>query len=194
MSGVVKMRKRKLQKKLNIQVKESNSRKVRVGHCCPSYLAPESSIGAICARDKSLGQWPVPGLGGYCTSVAHGAPYNHRRRTHPFTEGTTKGSVLLHGHFRMGGLAEKGHPCPVPTPSVEDPPPPPHMLFWCNAEISTNQIWNPKSTISRDWRKARGKGMTHKDQTTKGANGGTWSLASQATRHGMSLCLYRNLA
>lgn len=32
---------------------------------------------------------------------------------------------------------------------VLDTPPQPHMLFQCKAEISTSQICNPKSTISR---------------------------------------------
>lgn len=32
--GIVKIHMRKLQKKLNILLKETNSRKVRVGHCC----------------------------------------------------------------------------------------------------------------------------------------------------------------
>ena len=47
------------------------------------------------------------------------------------------------------GLAEKEHPLPVPIPSVQSPLPEPHMLFWCNAEISIKQtsIHNPKSTI-----------------------------------------------
>lgn len=109
-------------------------------------------------RDK--GPWPVSSAWGLEATV-HGWLTKHltviAAALHPATEGTSKGSVLLHGHFRVDGLAEKGHPCPVPTPSVEDPPPQRHMLFCCNAEISTNQIHNPKSTTSRDWRNARGK-------------------------------------
>lgn len=71
MSGVVKTHKRKFQK-LNIQVKESNSRKVRVGHCCPSYLAAESSIEATCAqRQEALASVQCLGLEGPCTWVAH---------------------------------------------------------------------------------------------------------------------------
>lgn len=174
----MKIRKRKLRKKLNIQVKESNPRKVRVGHCCPSYLAPESSTGAICAHCQE--PWPVASAWDLHVTVHRGLTEPLTiiaAAPHSFAEGTTNDSALLHGHFRMDGLAEKEHPCPVPAPSVEDSPSPPHMLFWCNAEISTNQIRHPKSTISRDWRKARGKGMTHKHQTTKGTNEGTLSLA-----------------
>lgn len=195
MSGAVKTHKRNFQKKLNIQVKESNSRNVRVGHCCPSYLAPESSIEATCAqRQEALASGQCPRPGGCCTRVAHYAPTVIATTLPPTTGGTATGSVLLHGHFRVDDLAEKGHLYPVPTPGVEDPPPQRHMLFWCNAEISTNQTRNPKSITSRDWRNTRGKGMTYKDQTTKGTNGGTMTLASQEINHGTSLCLYQNRA
>lgn len=76
------MRKRKLQKKLNIQVKESNSRKVRVGHCCPSYLAPESSIGAICAQRQepwpvaSAGTWRLLSIGGSRSTLQSPLPHS----------------------------------------------------------------------------------------------------------------------
>lgn len=52
---------RKLQTKLNIQVKEITSRKVRVGLCYPSYSThgPEPSMrGSLCI---GLGQFPVCG-------------------------------------------------------------------------------------------------------------------------------------
>lgn len=146
-------------------------------------------------RDKR--PWSVASVRGLEVAV-HGWLTTHltviAAALSPAPGGTATGSVLLHLHFRVDGLAEKGHPCPVPTPGVEDPPPQSHMLFWCNAEISTSQTQNPKSITSRDWRNARGKGMTHKDQTTKRTKGGTMSLASQEINHGMSLCLYQNRA
>lgn len=56
----------------------------------------------------------------------------------------------------MGGLAEEEQPqFQLPVSRT------PHPNPICNAAISTNQIQNPKSTNSRDWRKG---------QTTKGTN------------------------
>lgn len=63
-SGIVKTHMIKLQKKFKIQVKETNSRKVRVGYCCPSYQAhgPAASIrDYLCTETRGPGQSPVVG-------------------------------------------------------------------------------------------------------------------------------------
>lgn len=56
--------------------------------------------------------------------------------------------------------------------------------------VQCRDIYNPKSTNSRGCRKGQRKGITHRDQTTKGTNTETSPLASQETIHGMSIYLY----
>lgn len=61
----MKVHTRKLQK-VNIQVKETNSKKVRIDHCGPFYPArgPEPSTrGYLGTETRGLGQAPVPGTG-----------------------------------------------------------------------------------------------------------------------------------
>lgn len=63
-SGIVKTHMIKLQKKFKNQVKETNSRKVRAGYCCPSYQAhgPAARIrGYLCTETRGPGQSPVLG-------------------------------------------------------------------------------------------------------------------------------------
>lgn len=56
--------------------------------------------------------------------------------------------------------------------------------------VQCSDTYNSKSTNSRGCRKGQRKGITHRDQTTKGTNIETSSLASQETIHGMSIYLY----
>lgn len=159
----------KLQKKLNIQVKETNSRKVRVGHRCPSYPAhspgPQTES-SLCTETRGLSPSPVLGTqrllyisGSLSTSQTSSPHHIHLRKVLPvapfYFKSITEWIARTRRNTCSSNSQHPGHP-------NHD------LICYSGAEMPTNQIHNPKSTNFRDWRKGQGKGIAHRDQTTQG--------------------------
>jgi len=96
---------------------------------------------------------------------------------YPFAEGTTKAPFSFKGIPEWMAWLRRNPPSSSSSSQCPGAPslPPTDMLFWSSA-VSTSQTHNPKSTDPRDGRKDQGKGVTHKDQTTKWTSAGTLSL------------------
>lgn len=97
--------------------------------------------------------------------------------------------VMLMAPFYFKGVPERIAWLRRNTHSSNAQCPGPLTLTPSAIRVQCRGIYNPKSTNSRGCRKGQRKGITHRDQTTKGTDTEASSLASQETIHGMSIYL-----
>lgn len=155
--GRVKVHRRKLQKQFKIQVKETNSRKLRIGLCSLSYPAegPEPSIrGHLHTEARGKRPWSVGNAQGSnltCQGLTNiiASPY-------PFAAGTTKAPFCLKGIPQWMAWLRNPHSSSSQCPGAAHPNTT-SMLFWCSAKsLATKYITQSSPIVGIGGERPRG--------------------------------------